>query len=97
MTFSDLKFNPHPVQPYFNNQARYDFPNGYGISVVNGECAYCDEDTYEVGILKDGNLCYNTTLTSDVLSYQTPDDIDSILKVLEKYEQTVQEDNSPFY
>lgn len=97
MTFSDLKFEPHPVQPYLNTQARHDFPNGYGISVVNGEYAYCDENTYEVGIFKNGHLCYDTSLTSDVLSYQTPEDINNILKVLESYDASVQESNTSFY
>lgn len=31
-TFKDLKFNPHPQAQGL--QARLDFPNGYGVSVV---------------------------------------------------------------
>lgn len=87
MTFKDLEFKPHPNIDFgFTSQARHDFPNGYGISVVDGPLAYCDEDTYEVGIFYKGHLCYNTSLTSDVLGYQTPEDIDKILDTLEKYE-----------
>ncbi len=36
MTFKDLKFKPHPLAPMFSEQAKHNFPNGYGVSVING-------------------------------------------------------------
>lgn len=43
MTFKE--FYPHGI--HSGEQAHYTFPNGYGISVINGP------GTYEVGILYD--------------------------------------------
>jgi hypothetical protein len=54
--------------------------------VVNGDLFYCDsQHPYEVAILKDGYITYNTPLTNDVLGYQTLEDINNILKELESY------------
>lgn len=79
-TFKDLQFNPHPaITMGFHTQARLDFENGYGISVVTGSAAYCGVGTYEVAIMKDGNLCYSTDITDDVLGHQTPDEITEVM------------------
>lgn len=83
MTFKELEFYPHEVLS--GKHARYTFPNGYGISVVNGLGTYSSKGTYEVGILYDGHLTYNTPLTDDVLSEQTLEDIDTILSTIEKW------------
>ena len=83
MTFKELEFYPHEVLS--GEHARYTFPNGYGISVVNGPGTDSSKGTYEVGILYDGHLTYNTPLTDDVLSEQTPEDIDTILSTIEKW------------
>lgn len=64
MKFEDLKFEKRTGMDVFSvigmgcgsERARYDFNNGYSLSVVNGSYL-CDEDTYEVGILKDERLC----------------------------------------
>jgi len=83
-TFKDLKFIPHPNRPMFNKQAALELDNHYGISVVNGDNAYCNSDTYEVAILFCGNITYDTEFTDDVLGYQTPEDIDKLLINLDK-------------
>lgn len=87
MRFEDLKFKNHRDYPVFDKHARHDFPNGYGISVLTGKHAYCDDNTYEVAIMHNGKLCYNTPLTDDVLGYQTKEDINKILAKLEGYEK----------
>lgn len=71
----------------FDQQAIVNFDNGYGISVINGQDAYCDGDTFEVAIVKDGRICYDTPLTCDVLGYQTPEDITDVMKTLQQYER----------
>lgn len=83
MTFEELEF--YPRKALSGEQARYIFPNGYGISVINGSGTYSSKGTYEVAILYDGHLTYNTSLTDDVLSEQTPKDIDTILSTIEKW------------
>lgn len=83
-TFDNLQFTAHPLG---GKRARLTLDNGYGISVVNGPLFYCNEDSFEVAILKNGQITYDTPLTNDVLGYQTPEDINSILKELESYAQ----------
>lgn len=87
MKFKDLVFKKHTLAPMYDSHAFHQFPNGYGVSVIDGDHAYCDIGTYEVAIMKEGKLCYNTPLTDDVLHYQTPKDIDEILKEVESYEK----------
>lgn len=81
-TFDNLQFTAHPLG---GKRARLTLDNGYGISVVNGPRFYCNKDSFEVAILKDEQITYNTPLTNDVLGYQTPEDINNILKELESY------------
>lgn len=66
--------------------ARKTFSNGYGVSVINHSGAYCDENTYEVAILKDNELYYDTPITGDVLIYQTEEQVTKIMKELQSYE-----------
>lgn len=87
LKFSDLAFKPHPSFPGAT-QAIMSFDNGYGISVIHGNSSFhCDDKTYEVAILKDGSLCYDTPLTDDVLGYQTKCNITKIMKELQTYEK----------
>lgn len=82
-TFEDLEFYPHPHFPRFQEQAVLEFTNGWGLSVINGNDAYCDNKTYEVAVLWRGNLDCSTDITDDVLPYQTPEQITEIMKKLQ--------------
>lgn len=84
MTFNDLKFRPHEI--FCGIIAAHEFPNGYGISVVESDFTYNDEGTYEVGITHNGYLTYNTPITEDVLGFQTPEDINELLDIIEKWD-----------
>lgn len=86
-TFEDLNFKPHPHSncgiPDFTNttQAIIEFKNGYGVSVVFGSCFYSNGiDSYEVAILHNGSLCYNTHITNDVIGYISSDEVTEIMK-----------------
>jgi len=78
-TFKDLEFKEHPMPTHFEKQAVINFENGYGVSVINGRSAYCGSDTFEVGVLFENELTYNSGITDDVLTYQTPDDITEVM------------------
>lgn len=91
--FNEIKFKPHSVGDGLSGQLF--LPNGYGISVVRFKIpgstrygSYCDGNTWEVAILKGvpGNfeINYETEFTNDVLTYQTEEDIDEILKKLRR-------------
>lgn len=83
-TFEDLEFSL-PLCPIgINTQAVMEFPNGWGLLVINGEYAHCDENTFEVAVLWQGELDYSTEITDDVLRYQTPGEITEIMKKLQE-------------
>ena len=82
--FKDLEFKNHPLSPNFAKYAQYTLDNGYGVSIISGSSAYCCNDTYEVAILKDDEITYDTEFTDNVLGHQSPADIDELLINLAK-------------
>ena len=93
-TFKDLDFKPHSLAkyadkynyPFINEQyskakqAIMYFENGYGVSVLYGSCFYSNGiDTYEVGILYDGGLTYDTDITDDVMGYLTESEVTDVM------------------
>lgn len=95
---NDLVFNPHPMAeeadklPLYlrekyalSKQAKMNFENGYGVSVLLGSMFYSNGiDTYEVGILKNGSLCYDTPITNDVIGYITADEVNEIMRKIQE-------------
>ena len=83
-TFKDLEFKQHPSADGIIS--RITFENGYGASVVRHEYSYGGKDgLYEVAVLgSDGELTYDTPITSDVIGYLR--DID-VTDVMEKIQQ----------
>lgn len=86
-TFDDIEFKPHSVGDGLHGVIL--FPGGYGISVArytfNGRItSYCNSKTWEVAIIKgtkdSWDICYDTEITNDVLTYQTEEDINRIIK-----------------
>lgn len=89
--FKDLEFKRHPLGN--GKQARMDFPNGYGVSVVRfsvlgGYGSYTDnESEWELAVFKDGGLCYATPITDDVIGHLSADDVTKIMKKVQKLKQ----------
>jgi hypothetical protein len=84
-TFKDLEFVEHPSH-IEGVQARIQFDNGYGASVVKTPYSYGgDRGLYELAVLdNDGHLTYDTPVTNDVIGYLR--DID-VTDVMEKIQQ----------
>lgn len=82
-TFNDLEFKPHPHG--LGIQARVQFDNGFGASIVKGPYTYGgDEGLYEIAVLdKDGSLTYETPITNDVIGHLTEDDVTNILSQIQ--------------
>jgi hypothetical protein len=82
-TFNDLEFKKIENENRF--QAKLTFENGYGVSVLLGGYGIYSNgvDTYEVAVLHNGELCYDTHITSDVLAYQTKEETDEIIKQIQ--------------
>jgi len=94
MKFSDLTFEAHPNGS--GQQARHDFPNGYGVSVISGEFAYHSETCpYELAVFHEGSLCYTTPITNNVLGYQTEAGITTLLAEVEALPPLQENNNDP--
>ena len=55
----------------------YEFDNGFGASVVKHSSSYGSEKgLYEIAVLdSDGDLCYSTPITDDVIGYANEDKV----------------------
>lgn len=57
------------------------FPNGYTASVVSGPTAYGNASRpYEVGVIHDGQLVYDTPVTDDVMTFLDDTGVKKVLK-----------------
>lgn len=84
MKFENLKFVSHPAEQG-GIRAVQNFDNNYGVSVIRTPFSYGSIDNlYEVAILKDQEICYDTPLTDDVIGYCTPEIVEQIMKEVSK-------------
>lgn len=69
-TFNDLEFKSHP-NGRGGVQAKIQFPNGFGASVVKTPFSYGGSNgQYELAVLgQDGRITYDTPVTDDILGY----------------------------
>ena len=85
-TFNDLQFNEMKEAMYGPNaiQAIETFSNGYGASVVRHRFSYGGRDgLYELAVLKNGDLCYETPITNDVVGHLTEEDVTDLLQQIQ--------------
>ena len=81
MNFSSLTFQDHAIKGA--TKALYTFPNGWAVSVVagpegSGLYGIIGDDTFEVAVYRP-----NGKMLEDVLPYQTPVQVTSILHLVE--------------
>jgi len=64
-------------------QRIYKFPNGYGASIIRHKGSYGFKDgLWELAVLDStGTLCYDTSVTNDVIGYLSDEEV--ILKLNE--------------
>ena len=88
--FNVLEFKTHPQGEEFGITARIQFDNGYGASIVQHDFSYGGKKgLWELAVIKydeDGewDICYNTSITSDVLGYLSEDDVTDYLTQIEQ-------------
>lgn len=52
------------------------FSNGYGVSVIRHEGSYGGRlGLFELAVLRDGNIVYDTPVAGDVLGWLTPEEV----------------------
>ena len=61
-------------------QKVYQFPNGYGASVVKHRGSYgYEKGLWELAVLDfDGSLCYTTEITNDVIGHLNDPEVDRL-------------------
>ena len=64
-------------------QKIFNFPNGFGASIVNHDMSY----GFELALLYDGNLVYHPKITMDVIGGLTPCRARNVLKKIAKLSQ----------
>jgi hypothetical protein len=81
--FKDLEFkNKKNIDA---KHAILEFDNEYGVSVITGGNAYGSTVApYELAVLKYGDLCYDTDITSDVIGYLTSDKVTEYMKLIQE-------------
>jgi len=84
-TFEDLEFIHINEGFMTGKRARMKFDNKYGISVVSTNYSYGGRDgLYEIAVLdSEGDLTYNTPVTSDVIGYLSPEEVTDIMKQIQ--------------
>ena len=79
-TFKDIEFKPNPMGEDFGIVSRTQFDNGYEASVVKSKYTYGgDKGLYELAVFKDGEICYDTPITDDVIGYLRPEDVTDVM------------------
>ena len=82
--FNDLEFESRGYKD--GQQARLQFENGFGVSVITGFGSYSNEDSpYELAVLWEDQLCYSTPITNDVMGYLTSEEVTEIMKQIQIY------------
>lgn len=77
-TYGDIEFNWSEFHEGFTSNTYFD--NGYGVSVVSHTRSYGGKQgLYELAVLKDGDICYDTVITDDVIGYLTPELVTEIM------------------
>jgi len=68
-------------------QKVYQFPNGYGASVIKHSYSYGGSDgKWELAVLENNELCYSTPITDDVLGHLNDAEVDNYLRQIEQLE-----------
>ena len=68
-------------------QIIHEFENGYGASVVKHKGSYgWTQDKWELAVLKDGDLCYTSGITNDLIGYLSDVEVTGLLNDIEDLE-----------
>lgn len=67
----------------------FEFPNGLGASVIRGATTYGGgEGLFELAVMEDGRVCYDTPIADDVIGYLPVVGVTSILDKIRDLKKT---------
>ena len=75
--FKDLQFTKNSL----NTRAFLEFENNYGISVITD--GYGGAGFFEVAVMKNGNVCYDTWITEDVQGWLNKGDVTILMNKIQ--------------
>ena len=82
-TFKDLEFFNHKLIDI--QSAPMNFKNGYRVNVITGRGTKTSIDKpYELTVLKDNEMCYDTHIWSDNIGYLTEEDVTATMIKIQK-------------
>lgn len=89
--------NETPIHPYFAGAEwrLYEFPNGWGASVVRGGISYGrNGGLWELAVTEGlrGPLNYSTPITDDVEGWLDEDEVEELLQEISRLPSMTQED-----
>ena len=78
--FKPTKSGKHPGS-LTGTQDLYKFKNGYTASVIQTPYSYgSNQGLFELAVMYNGDLVYDTPITNDVIGYLTPEAVQGILQ-----------------
>ena len=82
MTYTPKSSDSHPIGGV---QELYEFPNGYGASVIRASFSYGGKDgLWELAVLNpEGEIDYTTHITDDVIGHLTSEQVQWYLAEIE--------------
>lgn len=67
---------------------KVEYPNGYGASIAKHDSSYGrSEDLWELAVLHNGEIAYNTSITSDVVGYLDDDEVVSFCHTIRDWDK----------
>ncbi|AXB82309.1 hypothetical protein ACG98G_03145 [Megasphaera hexanoica] len=80
------KYQPQVSRSDWGNERYiFQFENGYGASVIRNHLSYGGpEGFYELAVLKNGKIIYDTPITNDVVGWLDKNDVADTLKQIEE-------------
>ena len=71
--------------PHDGVQHVYEFPNGYGASVIKHDYSYGGRNgLWEIAVLEYGELCYTSGITEDVIGHLTWNSVEDYLQQIKE-------------
>ena len=74
-----------PLSPHGGIQKVYEFDNGYGASVIMHQGSYgFSKGLWELAVLQNGELCYDTPITNDVIGHLNEAEVNNYLNLIKE-------------